>query len=72
MSIPERYLAALKEEQVKHATGALNPSAKDRTEFGYGKACGIAEGLLLAESLLDNVTAQQEGEESGAFNRSKR
>lgn len=62
MPTPERYLDALKELKYKHSAEALNPGAKDQSSFGYGKACGIAMGLQLAENLFSDQTAQEEKE----------
>lgn len=71
MSSPERYLNALKELRYKHSFEALNPGAQDKTAFGYGKACGIAQGLELAEQLFDSQTAQEETERDGQSNRKR-
>lgn len=62
MPTPERFYNALKELRHQHAEEALNPGAKDQSEFGYGKACGIAMGLQLAERLYDDQIAQEEKE----------
>lgn len=50
----ELYLRKLKDMQVEYANAALR-RPKDKTEFGYGEACGNYQGLLLAEQLLTNV-----------------
>lgn len=71
MSDPERYLKALLELKLQHQEEALNPGARDQTSFGYGKACGVAMGLQLAERLWNDQTAQQE-QELGSNNRPKR
>ena len=60
MPTPERFLAVLKEQRLKHAFEALNPGKGDQSEFGYGKACGIAQGLEIAERLYEEQTAQEE------------
>ena len=60
MPTPERFYTALKELKQTHSEEALNPSIKDQTAFGYGKACGIAMGLELAERLYDDQAAQEE------------
>lgn len=62
MPTPERYLEALKELRYKHSLEALSPGAGNQTSFGYGKACGIAQGLELAERLYADQTAQEETE----------
>lgn len=40
--------------QVEYADASLR-RPKDKTEFGYGEACGNYQGLLLAEQLLTNA-----------------
>lgn len=62
MPTPDRFLSALREKLFKFREEALNPGLKDQTEFGYGKACGIAQGLALAEELYDDQTAKEERE----------
>lgn len=62
MPTPERFLEALKELRYKHSLEALNPGKGNQSEFGYGKACGIAQGLELAERLYADQTAQEETE----------
>lgn len=49
----ELYLRKLKEEQ----NGCLDLLArpKDKSEFGYGEASGILQGLYRAEKLLEQV-----------------
>jgi hypothetical protein len=62
MPTPERFLALLQEQILKHSLEALNPGKGDQTEFGYGKACGIAQGLQHAEALWNDQTAQEDAE----------
>lgn len=50
----ELYLRKLKDMQAEYADASLR-RPKDKTEFGYGEACGQYQGLLLAEQLLTNV-----------------
>ena len=71
MPTPERYLAALKEQRHRHMLEALNPGKGDQSEFGYGKACGIAMGLEIAEAIWNETTAQEEAT-NGSNHRSKR
>jgi hypothetical protein len=47
----EVYLRKLKGMQTEYADAALR-RPKDKTDFGYGEACGTYQGLLLAEQLL--------------------
>lgn len=60
MSTPERFLAVLKEQRIKHSLEALNPGKGDQTEFGYGKACGISQGLEMAERLWEEQMTEEE------------
>jgi hypothetical protein len=50
----ELYLRKLKSMQAEYADASLR-RPKDKTEFGYGEACGNYQGLLLAEQLLTNA-----------------
>lgn len=47
----EVYLRKLKGMQTEYADAALR-RPKDKSDFGYGEACGTYAGLLLAEQLL--------------------
>lgn len=69
MSHPERFLGELRELKAKFAQEALVPRDKDKTAFGYGKACGVAEGLSHAEALYEKLLSEQEAQERGAFSR---
>jgi hypothetical protein len=55
----KRFLAALKEEQGKHAINSLT-RPPDKTEFGFGHACGIHVGLIRAEQLFEEVIGEEE------------
>lgn len=70
MPTPERFLNRLKELRTNHALEALNPGSGDQSEFGYGKACGIAQGLELAERLWNDETAQEEDDNGSKPRRS--
>jgi hypothetical protein len=72
MPTPERFLALLKEQTYKHSLEALNPGKGDQTEFGYGKACGIAQGLQIAEALWNDQTAREERENEPQSGTTKR
>lgn len=72
MPTPERFLALLKEQIYKHSIEALNPGIGDQTEFGYGKACGLAQGLQIAEKLYEDQAAQEESEGGKITRGSKR
>lgn len=50
----ELYLRKLKGMQAEYADASLR-RPKDKSEFGYGEACGQYQGLLLAEQLLTSV-----------------
>jgi len=47
----ETYLNKLKRMQAEFADAALR-RPKDKSDFGYGVACGTYQGLLTAEQLL--------------------
>jgi limonene-1,2-epoxide hydrolase len=54
-----RFLAALKEEQSKHAFNSLS-RPPNKTEFGFGHVCGIHAGLIRAEQLFEEVIGEEE------------
>ncbi len=55
-----KYLQRLKEEQANCI--ALLATPKNKSEFGYGEACGIYQGLRRAEQLFDEVVGEDEDE----------
>lgn len=57
--ILKRFLAALKEEQSKHAINSLM-RPPNKTEFGFGHVCGIHVGLVRAEQLFAEVIGEDE------------
>jgi len=58
-----RYISRLKEVKTEFAEAKLaRPS--DRTEFGYGEACGEYKGLCRAEKLLEQVIEEVADDES--------
>jgi hypothetical protein len=65
---PERFLEELRELRQKHSASALAPPEDKRNEFGYGKACGIDEGLRRAEELYEQCLGQQTKEERDGGN----
>lgn len=69
MTIPEQFLVAMQELKSKFAAEALAPSKRDETEFGYGKACGVYQGLLLAEERFNDILSQVEKKERMGDNR---
>jgi hypothetical protein len=60
MPTPDRFLSQLKELRVKHALEALSPNPRNRSAFDYGYACGLVQGLEIAERLLNDELAAQE------------
>jgi hypothetical protein len=63
MPTPDRFLSQLKELRVQYALEALSPHKRSQSAYGYGLACGVVQGLEMAERLLnDEITAQEEFE----------
>jgi len=58
--ILKKYLQRLKEEQA--GCIALLGTPKKPTEFGYGEASGIYQGLCRAEQLFLEVVGEDEDE----------
>ena len=56
----KKYLQRLKEEQA--GCIALLATPKNKSEFGYGEACGIYQGLCRAEQLFDETVGAAEDE----------
>ena len=52
------FLQRLKEEQASCI--ALLATPKNKSEFGYGEACGIYQGLCRAEQLLEETVGEDE------------
>ncbi len=59
----EVYLRKLKGMQAEYADAALR-RPKDKTDFGYGEACGTYQGLLLAEQLLSESIEEVANDET--------
>jgi len=51
------YLDRLKKKQMEYAIASLK-TPSDRTEFGYGQASGVYQGLLIAEQLFEEVIGE--------------
>lgn len=69
MPTHERFLGELRELRQQLAAAALSPSEEKRSEFGYGKACGLDEGLRRAEELYEQIVDQEDQEERGGQNK---
>lgn len=52
------FIERLKEEQAKCIQYLHTP--KNPTEFGYGEACGVAQGLSRAEQLFLEVIGEED------------
>lgn len=57
-AVLKRFLTALKEEQAKHAHYSLT-RPPDKSEFGFGHACGLHAGLIRAEQLFEEVIGEE-------------
>lgn len=58
--ILQKLLQRLKEEQTDCL--ALLATPKDKSEFGYGEASGLYNGLRRAERLFEEVVGEAEDE----------
>lgn len=65
MALSESFLEALQGLKAVHAAEALAPSERDQTEFGYGKAVGIYQGILLAEQRYSALLEAEEKKQRG-------
>lgn len=59
--ILQKFLQRLKEDQADCI--ALLATPKDKSEFGYGEACGIYQGLCRAEQLFEDVVGEADDKE---------
>jgi hypothetical protein len=59
MSVEQRFIAKLKELQVKYATEILTKPT-DPTAFGYGRASGELIGLKRAERLFEEAIGEED------------
>ena len=55
----KRFLDALREEQSRHALNSVT-RPPNKTEFGFGHACGTYAGLYRAEQLFNEVIGEEE------------
>lgn len=60
MALIETYLQELESLKVTAAVESLQPDDNSKTEFEFGRACGLQEGLRRAEELLNRVIADRE------------
>lgn len=65
MALSEKFLEALQDLKAKSASEALAPSTKDQTEFGYGKAVGVYQGILHAEERFSALLEAEEQKQRG-------
>ena len=65
MALSEKFLEALQGLKAKHAAEALAPSKQDQTEFGYGKAVGVYQGILHAEQRFSALLEAEEESKRG-------
>ena len=56
--ILQKFLQRLKEEQ--SGCIALLATPKNKSEFGYGEASGIYQGLCRAEQLFEEVVGEED------------
>ena len=59
LEVSKKYLELIKSEMEKHAVlSVVRPPEK--TEFGFGQACGIYAGLYRAEQLFKQAIGEEE------------
>jgi hypothetical protein len=52
------FLDRLKKRQMEQAIASLK-TPTDRTEFGYGQASGVYQGLVIAEQLFEEALGEE-------------
>jgi hypothetical protein len=65
MALQDKFLEVLQELKAKFAGEALAPSKQDQTEFGYGKAVGVYQGILHAEQRFSALIEAEDVKERG-------
>jgi hypothetical protein len=60
MSPVQRCIDRLEEAKAKAATESLDPTDSEKTEFGFGKACGIQRGLRIARDIIEAVLSESD------------
>ena len=59
LEISKKFLELIKSDMEKHAVlSVVRPP--DKSEFGFGQACGIYSGLYRAEQLFKQVIGEEE------------
>lgn len=61
MAAIEKFLNRLKERQPAFAIEALTQASNHRDAFEYGRMSGILQGLKMAETLLEEVLEEEDG-----------
>lgn len=69
MSAVQRCLERLEEAKAKAAFESLSPADSEKSEFGYGKACGVQLGLQIARELIEAVLSESDQDDSRTQNR---
>ena len=57
--IIQLYLERLKSAKAEYAHNVLRSPPKE-TEYGFGQVCGVYEGFLRAEQLLEDVIGEED------------
>lgn len=60
MSAVQRCLERLEEASAKAATESLDPKDSEKTEFGYGRACGVQLGFRIAREVIEAVLSESD------------
>jgi hypothetical protein len=72
MALIETYLQELEQLKASTALEGLRPDDNSRTEFEFGRVCGVQEGVRLAEELLQKLlTDREEDAETRASRQSR-
>lgn len=60
MALAEKFLAEIGTLKADAASETLQPETRYQNAFGFGRACGIQEGLRMAEELLNKLLVESE------------
>lgn len=60
MSAVQRCLERLDEAKATAAVESLSPADADKNAFGFGRACGIQQGLKIARQIIETVLSESD------------
>jgi hypothetical protein len=72
VALIETYLQELEALKSNAALEGLQPADNSKTEFEFGRVCGVQEGVRLAEELFQKLLTDREQDAENRKSRSSR